>query len=342
MPIRNLLKKQGISTQLRYRLRQYEKNGKQEIEENFTKISYDKHISIELDEALIKAICYTLIQWALDGKNYGNGYGFPFDRTHLEFYQRLCKVHDILENWNTSPIKITTKAQKHIQKLLYDISPIKSDENGIKSAYMLEEKIIVFDKLRKAMRITSDCSKKGLNDNGQDVAINTIEQGVREFKKWLCNKKCYAANKDYHKMTRQIEKYWNKLFADPIRLKTPNGQIIIQPQRTNNIMEQFFRSFRRAQRRRSGNNSICKTLLTMIAQTPLVKNLENKEYMNILLGDKKALSECFAEIESKIFKEEFEKSKQYIDKIPLTIKKAIKKENIPFYFDKLFKKHFFI
>ena len=28
---------------------------------------------------------YSLILWALDGKNQGHGYGFPFDRPHLSF-----------------------------------------------------------------------------------------------------------------------------------------------------------------------------------------------------------------------------------------------------------------
>ena len=45
----------------------------------------------------------------------------------------------------------------------------------------------------------------------------------------------------------------------------------------------------------------------MIAETPLVKNLENKEYMNILLQGKNTLSECFAEIDHEVFQKEFEK-----------------------------------
>ena len=42
----------------------------------------------------------------------------------------------------------------------------------------------------------------------------------------------------------------------------------------------------------------------MLADTPLVKNLENKEYMEIILNGKKSLEERFAEMEPEIIKEQ--------------------------------------
>lgn len=327
--IRNLLKKYGISTRLRYRLRQYEKTNKEDIEINFSKITESKSLPAELDEGSIKSICYTLIQWALDGKNRGNGYGFPFDRPHFEFYQRLCRMYDIVESWNEDQIKIIPKVRKFIRKLLSDIKLLKHDENGRKAAEILQEKTAVFDRLREAMCITLDNSKKGLNDDGEKIDIKTIEQRIKGFKDWLSKEKIYEENHDYQKMTEQIDKYWEKLFADPITLNTPKGEIIVQPQRTNNIMEQFFRGFRRSERRKSGNNSICKRLQTMIAETPLVKNLENPEYMDILLGNKKSLKECFAEIDHTVLQKEFEKAQNNEYKIPLKIKMAIRKKDIP-------------
>ena len=75
------------------------------------------------------------------------------------------------------------------------------------------------------------------------------------------------------KMTNQIDKYWDKLFADPITVKTIAGQFTIQPQRTNNIPERFFRDFKRSSRKRHGTISLNKTLKTILTDTPLVKNL---------------------------------------------------------------------
>ena len=67
----------------------------------------------------------------------------------------------------------------------------------------------------------------------------------------------------------------------------------------------------------------------MIAETPLVKNLENTEYMNILLDGKGSLKECFSEIQHKIILEEFETANYNEEKIPTKIKKAIRNKDIP-------------
>ena len=97
-------------------------------------------------------------------------------------------------------------------------------------------------------------------------------------------------------MMKQIDKYGEKLFTDPITVQTPEGGVTIYPQRTNNILEQFFRKLKRGQRRKTGNNSMSRMLNSMIADTPLVENMDNPEYMKILLGGKANLEELFAEI----------------------------------------------
>ncbi len=91
-----------------------------------------------------------------------------------------------------------------------------------------------------------------------------------------------------------------KLFADPIEVDTPQGAVTIYPQRTNNILEQFFRGVRQKQRRKTGNNSLRPMLHTMLADTPLVKNLDNDEYMKILLNGKRNLEDLFANLKSDI------------------------------------------
>ena len=97
-------------------------------------------------------------------------------------------------------------------------------------------------------------------------------------------------------MYKRQDKYRDKLFADPIIVDTPNGPVTIYPQRTNNILEQFFRGERHAHRRKTGNDSMCRALQAMLADTPLVRNLDNPNYMKILLDGKANLEELFAEL----------------------------------------------
>ena len=121
-------------------------------------------------------------------------------------------------------------------------------------------------------------------------------------------------SQDYEKMVEQIDKYWDKLFADPITVSTSTDQVIIQPQRTNNILERFFRDLKRRYRKRSGTKSLNKMLRFMLTDTPLVKNLDNPDYLDIILDGCRTLEERFEKIDSRIVIEKIktEKRKQQI------------------------------
>ena len=133
---------------------------------------------------------------------------------------------------------------------------------------------------------------------------------------------------------------WRQRRVDPLCRSTENqwvscaegglhSTVTILPQRTNNILEQFFRYLKRKDRKRSGNQSLTKTLTTMLAQTPLVKNLENPQYMKIILNGKATLAERFAEVNidqvRKIFAEEKKDTKKY----PKRMGKVFKITHLP-------------
>jgi len=79
-----------------------------------------------------------------------------------------------------------------------------------------------------------------------------------------------------------------------------------------------------------------KSLKAILAETPLVKNLQNVEYLKIILNGKATLEERFAEIDSKIVREEMKKSQEESEKIPAKIKAIIKKSELPETLVKLF------
>lgn len=213
-----------------------------------------------------------------------------------------------------------------------DLKEIINDKALWKAVEEIERKITVFERLRQAMRIAPPSGRRGLNDEGGNANIGTIEDRVNKFRAWLTTRKDYPQNQDAQKMIEQIHKYWDKLFADPITVETPSGPIQIHPQRTNNILEQFFRYLKRAYRRKTGNGSSSRWLRTMLAETPLVKNLQNPDYMKILLKQKATLEELFAEIEITTLREEFRKAQLNAEKIPAQIKRLIA---IPDYPEKL-------
>jgi len=324
--IRNKLKKYGITSQLRYRLRYYFGNNTQNInvDEINQTIETTKQINTH-DNLIINQVCHILLLWVLDGKNHGNGFGFPFDRPHAEFYKRLCLLSERLESLHKQSI-VNKTISKVITKIIKDLTPLINDTQCREAFQILSEKEKVFDKLRYALSITLPDKTEGLNDNGEDIGMETIQGRVKDFKKDLLKTKCYHKNYGYQKLINQIDKYWEKLFSDPIKIYVAGNDSFIQPQRTNNILEQFFRTIRRAHRRTTGNNSMCKKLQTMFADTPLIKNLENPEYMEMMLTGKKSLEEKFAEVDHKEVIRKMHKAKNVESKIPRKIKLLLRQE----------------
>ena len=258
---------------------------------------------------------YAMIHWTFDTSEL-EGYGFPFDCSHLIFYQRLKVLHDLV---NTQLIK-----NRVLSRLWRPLTKIVEDPQLKHAALQMEKKVKIFNKLREALSIAIPQSKKGLNDDGQEADIKSIEEKVKRFRREII-----SDSKDYKKMIKQIDKYWDKLFADPITVNTSTGKLIIQPQRTNNILERFFRDFKRSNRKRSGTISLNKTLRSILTDTPLVKNLDNPEYLKIILGGCSTLEERFEKIDSRMVIDRLKAEQQKQQRIGPEMKKIIRRPDLP-------------
>jgi hypothetical protein len=329
--IRKRLTKHGIGAKLRRRAKQLKAEMERHpglIEALETGLG-NAPLPAEARQFIPVLNAYALIQWTLKGKSEGHGYGFPFDHPHLAFAKRIRRLHDEVAELRTLQLRGQWEDNKPYFKVSVDLKDIINDRTLWKTLAAIEEKIPVFEKLRAAMRIASDSDRRGLNDEGLKGNIRTIEKRVTKFRAWLTRRKDYPQDRAAQNMITQIDKYWKKLFADPITVQTPSGPVLIQPQRTNNILEQFFRFLKRAHRRRTGNASSRRMLRTILAETPLVRNLENPAYMKILLAGKVSLEEVFAETEIESFRKAFTEAQDSPEKIPARLKPLIAMHDLP-------------
>jgi len=275
-------------------------------------------------DVLPSVLAYILSTWVLDADSELDGYGFPFDRSHLVFYKRLKTARSIVENLSTKK-----KKDGYIIKLNRVLGRAINDSNLKTTVSRMEEKVQIFDQLRDTMRIAVANGKKGLNDDGENVDMKTIKEAVTIFRNSDKIKAAVESNVDYKKMVKQIDKYWEKLFADPIMVTTANGEkILVQPQRTNNILERFFRDLKRMYRSKAGTQSLNKVIKAMLADTPLVKNLSNPQYVEIILNGHNTLEDRFAEIDEKLVRQEMKKSEVHRG-ISARMKKVLRKPNLP-------------
>lgn len=277
---------------------------------------------------------YALTHWIFDCPSQSNGYGFPFDRPQLDFYQRLHEVLRLLERIMDINISGSASSNKAFSQLYKVVAKAVEDNRLNDIVKNLESKTAVFDKLRCAMRIALPEGKNGINDNGDCADMKSIEEKMTAFRDWLVDNK--HRQKTYADMVKQIDKYWKKLFADPIPVITPNGVITVQPQRTNNILERFFRDEKRRGRKKTGMGSLNRMLKTVLADTPLVQNLKNDQYLAIILNGCPNLAERFSQIDAHLVQEELAEAAKKNSKILPGIRTLIKDAELPVKISTLF------
>jgi hypothetical protein len=328
--LRNRLRSHSISTKLCALVRETRQAA---CEQSSDPMGLAKAILNAEEETplLLLMSAYGLALWALHGKNSGDGYGFPFDRPLLSFADRLLELDQQMPNLlklskNDEPNNI-----QYLYKLYWAASEVAEDPEFKNLVRELRWRTRLFDSLRKAMRIALPGGSNGLNDEGATKTMSSIRDGVIRFRTRIDQNRKLASEPLCCKMAKQIDKYLEKLFTDPIEVDTPEGMVTIYPQRTNNILEHFFRELNRGNRRKTGNNSMQRMLKSMLVDTPLVKNFDNPDYMALLLNGKADLEELFAHMEPISFASEIE-SQFGVDRILPGFRKIIRLPALPEYF----------
>jgi hypothetical protein len=69
-------------------------------------------------------------------------------------------------------------------------------------------------------------------------------------------------------------------------------------------------------------------LKTALADTPLVQNLKNSEYMDIILNDCSSLAERFSKIDANLVQKEIENEKNKKERILPGVKKLIRDSDL--------------
>ena len=336
--IRLRLRKHGLTEKLLYEARRLKAalDQQPELIENFYQSVQGGCLPSAQLESFPLLCAYSLIQWALEGKTDGEGYGFPFDRPHVQFAKRLRILGQRLEQIKDIHLRGQWTDNKPLFRLSCELKKLSADEGLERMLRAIDDKIQVFDQLRGAMRIAEAGGAAGLNSGSDPIALGPIEKEVKKFRQEITSRSDYLSTGGWKAMIDQIDKYQDKLFADPITVKTPHGPLVIQPQRTNNIMERFFRDFRRSARRRTGHNSISRFLQSMIADTPLVRNLGNANYVKILLNGQATLEERFAQIDIETVRKELHAAQESVEKVPSKIRQLIALPAFPETISRLF------
>lgn len=243
-----------------------------------------------------KALIAGFVASILESRSEGDGCGFPFDLSHLSFLRQAAAVFHAAEPLHRCA-RLTAEEKRLYARLLDVLRPVCTDPVLARAADRLQADKEVFDRLRVAMRIARPNAADGLNDEGETVPTATIEQAVGRFCEQLRARQTANGQTRYNGMLEQIDKYSDQLFAAPIEVRTPQGKRTIQPQRTNNILERFFRRLNRQGCKRTGRRPNARFINDMLPDAPLVANLDNPAYMKLILDGCDTLEERLARVD---------------------------------------------
>jgi hypothetical protein len=234
----------------------------------------------------VKGTVHALASWILAFSHSGDGYGFPFDVPYLTFYDRVLEVHQILcqvsPQW---PVKKrgplgNLKRLKEILDLVVD-SKYTAEFRAIVAETKRDQRI--FERLRNDLRICPRGGTKRRHDEGASSLLSpvrhkTILENLRKSLKRKARRG--SSQRACNLVVQHLEKYSDLLFGHVLRKRS--GRIVVP--RTNNAEESLFRTVKRQCRRLHGRGHLCRDMDNMLEATPLVLNLRNASYCQVVYG----------------------------------------------------------
>jgi hypothetical protein len=238
-----------------------------------------------------QGVAHALASWILAYSQDGEGYGFPFASPHLNLYERVLQVHQMLRpaclGWpdrGRGPLDALHRLQQILEAVVTGAGAGELRE--VVDQMQRDRKI--FGQFRAALRICPRGGKQRRNDPGAPNALS-----ARRHRAILKNLRTALLHKARSQQSlqracaivvRHLDKYWPYLFGHALKSKS---RPIVVP-RTNNIEEGLFRVVKRQCRRLHGRGHLARDLTAMLPGTPLVLNLTHASYCQTVYGGMEA------------------------------------------------------
>jgi len=300
--VQKALSNKQIYAEIRYQTQALEKaaGGKQLAENLFYRVAGQNKLT---SEELLQGILYGYLLTLKSHENKGEGYGFPFDRPKVQYYKQISTIYDELVQIDTLP-DFDTEVKKiaRFYKVKQVLCNIVKDQGLKLTIKELDKQIIYFDQLREIMRIALPESKNGLNDEGKIKSEKELKSMEKELVVYIKTMKTKTENKPKENeklqgVIKQLEKYWDKIFALPIKVVVEGKEIIIFPNRTNNLSERFYRKLKHLFRRLHGRPGVSKDIDYLPEEIALIENLKNQKYIKTVLKSIENLASEFANLD---------------------------------------------
>ena len=221
-------------------------------------------------------------QWILDYASDGRRQGYPFDPYLLYLHRRVSRASVALERLlgDSTVRQLAPQVLGNLSQMLRDYL---SNARVIAAAGEFEQACQLFTRLRTVLRLSANGGRPLHDPYLLEAEESKMMQQSLEALCEECRGKAQdvadpQAAKQCRIVLDHLERYAPMLFSAD------------SWQRTTNLMESHWRTSKRLARQRHGRKNLTRDFDCLPPEIMLVPNLENKEYVDLILGDLSELS----------------------------------------------------
>ncbi len=261
-----------------------------------------RKVTEERDDAL------SFLKYVFAYKKDGNGLGYPFSLPATDFYRRCEEVRPKVHKMILVRAKdnVSSPCLSQLENTLNLLNPPPAIRGRIHSEFIkLDRRWNWFETIRKALRYRNGLiplNTKGFLSNKELESgrkmVDKLQKDIDEFvKQGDCGKDRYL-KRTLRGISELIAERKDELFVPNVVVNINGNKRVKKLPRTNNPIEQDFRSLRRHGRRIRGDGDVERIVQRDGPGLAIVKNLELRDYVRSVYGRPDRMALRFANVSS--------------------------------------------
>jgi len=240
------------------------------------------------------AVVRSLAQWTLDFKAAATGLDFPFDRPYLDLHDRCLTVLRATDAFlHRAPQDRHVK--RALQRLHRSLEPVDCQAPFLQVATRLRRRAALVDELRDVLRLATMAPEHETDQDLTQMRTQLDKLAASLAKRRPARGPAQNVREAIDVIRTHIDDHGDNLWGHAIR--PPEGASVRLVARTNALAENFFKSLKHDERRRSGRKNLGQDLEHLPAEAAIVRNLEHDDYVRIVCGSLDRLPAVFAELD---------------------------------------------
>ena len=251
-----------------------------------------------------QGVVRALSQWTLDYSIESSGGDFPFVLPYLDFYHRCTVARRVIDAFLRKP-PADSDVLRALNRLARILDPVRSEVPFKAVTKSLRQRQRLFGELRGALRLVPKSPRHGSPPATEPTAVRLkdIQRDVEVLRSSLQQRRpqrgpAQAVREAIDLILDHLARHGESLWGHMIALPEKVGGGIRLVERTNDILESFFRALKHGERRRSGRKILTQDFEALPPAAALVPNLNQPDYVEVLCGSLEQLPKTFAALDA--------------------------------------------